>query len=213
MAAIIPRRYKHIHTIQKQYTHAHIQIRTRKHICAYTHYVHTQLYIHAHDNLICAHTNLMHIHSLTVPNIILAHGAEPTSNTTAEISVTYAGCVDVTSDFMVEVKYWRNGCNNVSLPLEPLGTSVFVLCDLIPGSVYWYEIRVTGNSSGAQIGDTVTGTLSTVVPSASAIATHTATPFAAAPTITPPAPTSTCNCEGYYERSTWLLYIHTCSCV
>ena len=92
---------------------------------------------------------------------------------------------------MAEVKYWRNGCNNVSLPLEPLSTSVFVLSDLVPGSMYWYEIRVTENSSGAQIGDTVTGLVTTFPPSTS---TPTTTPTTI-PSATPNAfiPTaSTC---------------------
>ena len=52
----------------------------------------------------------------------------------------------------------------MSLPLEPLSTSVFVLSDLMPESVYWYEIRVTQNSSGAQIGDTVTGQFTAMRP-------------------------------------------------
>ena len=60
---------------------------------------------------------------------------------------------------MVEVKYWRDVSDVVSLPLKPLSTSMFVLSDLTPGSVYWYEMTVTQNSSGAQIGDTVTGLL------------------------------------------------------
>ena len=68
-----------------------------------------------------------------------------------------------TSDFMAEFKYWRDGSDVVSLPLEPLGTSVFVLGDLMPGSVYWYEIRVE-NSSGAQIGDSVTGQFTAMCP-------------------------------------------------
>ena len=121
---------------------------------------------------------LIHTHNMpTVPNIILAHELILTSNTSAEISVTYANCVDDTSDFMAEVKYWRDGSNNVSLPLEPLSTSVFVLSDLMPGSVYWYEIRVTQNSSGAQIGDTVTGNFTAMrPPTFPSIATPTATP-------------------------------------
>ena len=71
--------------------------------------------------------------------------------------------MDDTSDFMAEVKYWRDGSNNASLPLEPLSTSVFVLSDLMPGSVYWYEIRVE-NSSGAQIGYSVTGQFTAMRP-------------------------------------------------
>ena len=127
-----------------------------------------------------------------VPNIILAHELILTSNTSANISVTYADCVDDTSDFMVEVKYWSDGSDVVSLPLEPLSTSVFVLSDLMPGSVYWwYEIRVTENSSGAQIGDTVTGLLTTFPqPTSTSFATPTAVPTNTPTVFTPTASTS-----------------------
>ena len=136
----------------------------------------------------------IYIHNIpTVPNIILAHELILTSNTSAEISVTYADCVDDTADFMVEVKYWRNKCDVVSLPLEPLSTSVFVLGDLMPGSVYWYEIRVE-NSSGAQIGDSVTGQFTAMrPPTLPPIGTPTPTPTSrptATPNATPTASTS-----------------------
>ena len=102
--------------------------------------------------------------------------------------------MDDTSDFMAEVKYWRNKCDVVSLPLEPLSTSVFVLGDLMPGSVYWYKIRVTENSSGAQIGDSVTGQFTamrppTFPPIATPIPTPTSRPTAT-PNATPTASTS-----------------------
>ena len=127
----------------------------------------------------------------TVPNIILAHELILTSNTSAEISVTYADCVDDISDFMAEIKYWRDGSDVVSLPLEPLSTSVFVLSDLMPGSVYWYEITVTQNSSGAQIGDTVTGLLTTFPqPTSTSFATPTAVPTNTPTVFTPTASTS-----------------------
>ena len=136
-------------------------------------------YVHTHTY---SHTRLMP----TVPNIILAHELILSSNSSANISVTYADCVHDTSDFMVEVKYWRDGSNNMSLPLEPLSTSVFVLSDLMPGSVYWYEIRVTQNSSGAQIGDSVTGQFTAMHPP-----TY---PPIATPTPTPDTPTDTGTC-------------------
>ena len=76
-----------------------------------------------------------HTHSTpTVPNIILDHELILTSNSSANISVMYADCVDDTSDFMAEINYWRDGSDVVSLPLEPLSTSVFVLSlDLCTG--------------------------------------------------------------------------------
>ena len=143
------------------------------------------------DNVCEIFDRHIYIHNMpTVPNIILAHELILTSNTSAEISVTYADCTDDTSDFMVEVKYWRNKCDVVSLPLEPLSTSVFVLSDLMPGSVYWYEIRVTENSSGAQIGDNVTGQFTAMRPPIfPPIATPTPTPTAT-PNATPTASTS-----------------------
>ena len=91
---------------------------------------------------------------------------------------------------MAEIKYWRDGSDVVSLPLEPLSTSVFVLGDLMPGSVYWYEIRVE-NSSGAQIGDTVTGLLTTFPqPTSTSFATPTAVPTNTPTVFTPTASTS-----------------------
>ena len=91
--------------------------------------------------------------------------------------------MDDTSDFVAEVKYWRNKCDVVSLPLESLSTSVFVLSVLMPGSVYWYEIRVE-NSSGAQIGDSVTGQFTAMHPPT--FGTPTPTPTSR-PTATPNA--------------------------
>ena len=132
------------------------------------------------------HINTHNTHNMpTVPNIILAHELILTSNSSAEISVTYANCIDDTSDFMAEVKYWRDGSNNVSLPLEPLSTSVFVLSDLMPGSVYWYEIGVE-NSSGAQISDSVTGQFTAMRPPTF--------PPIATPTPTPDTPTESGTC-------------------
>ena len=138
-----------------------------------------------HNMYMHTYTHILTHNMPTVPNIILAHEPTPTSDSSANILVTYADCVDDTSDFMAEVKYWRDGSDVVSLPLEPLSTSVFVLSVLMPGSVYWYEIRVE-NSSGAQIGESATGQFTAMrPPTFPPIATPTATPDT-------PADTGTC---------------------
>ena len=81
----------------------------------------------------------------------------------------------------------------MSLLLEPLSTSVFVLSDLMPGSMYWYEHRVK-NSSGAQIGESVTGQFTAMRPPTF--------PPIALPTPTPDMPTDTgtytCMCTPVY---------------
>ena len=76
-----------------------------------------------------------------------------------------------TSTFIVEAVYWRveeTGCVSRLFPIK-----AFTLNNLMPGSVYWYVIRVTQN--GDQIGDNVDGTF-LVPPTTTATAMPSTTP-------------------------------------
>ena len=89
----------------------------------------------------------------------MAHEVE-FNETSANISVTYAECVDDTSEFMIRVVYGREGLaiqKNVVLPKQ-----TFTLPNLISGTSYQYTIEVKNGVN--RIGAAVEGTFTTSSP-------------------------------------------------
>ena len=88
----------------------------------------------------------------------MAHEVE-FNERSASISVTYAECVDDTSNFMIRVEYKREGLDsfviqeNVAMPKQ-----TFTLPNLISEESYQYVIEVTNgvNRIGAAVESTFT---------------------------------------------------------
>ena len=89
----------------------------------------------------------------------MAHEVE-FNETSANISVTYAECVDDTSNFRIRVVYEREGLDsvviqeNVAMPKQ-----TFTLPKLDSGTTYQYVIEVTSGVN--RIGAAVEGTFTT----------------------------------------------------